>query len=87
LQDAKSPIYDHYFFWVSIGLFIYLGGSFFIYIYANDMTNEELIRFWDFTFIVEIIKNLFYGFAIFIYYKNPSIKKSSQVIPDLDFML
>lgn len=88
LKDAKDiPIYDHYFFWIAIGLFIYLGGSFFIYIYANSMTDEELIRFWYFTYIVEIFKNLLFSLSVVVYSKHPNIKKSNQVIPNLDFML
>lgn len=89
LRDVKDlPIYANYFFWISIGLFIYLGGSFFIYLMANSMTREEIIKYWFFTYVVEIIKNLFFAAAILVYSKNPIKPNSSnQAVPNLDFML
>lgn len=88
LKDLKGmPIYDHYFFWISIGLFIYLGGSFFIYLMANSISDEELIKYWFFTYIVEIIKNLLFATAVVIYSKNPDRKNLNKVLPKLDFML
>jgi hypothetical protein len=87
LKEAKStPIYDNYFFWVSIGLFIYLGGSFFIYLMANTINYKELIKYWFFTYIVEIIKNLLFIFAILIRHKQPN-KTTRQVLPNLDFIM
>ena len=88
IKDAKDlPIYDNYFFWISIGLFIYLGGSFFIYLSANILSSKEIMKYWFFTYIVEIIKNLLFSVAILMYSKNPNNRKSNQVIPNLDFML
>jgi hypothetical protein len=88
LKDAKElPIYENYFFWITIGLFIYLGGSFFIYLMANSMTKSEIDQYWFFTYIVEFIKNILFSASIFIYSKNPNNNKSTPVIPNLDFML
>jgi hypothetical protein len=88
LKDAKTtPIYDNYFFWVSIGLFFYLGGSFFIYLSATALTNKEMDKYWFFTYVVEIIKNLLFVLAILIYSKNPVKPKSNQALPNLDYML
>ncbi|MDP4260926.1 MAG: hypothetical protein Q8941_00230 [Bacteroidota bacterium] len=87
-KDVKDlPIYDNYFFWVSIGLFIYLGGSFFIYLMANIISREELDRYWLFTYVAEIIKNLLFAAAIYIYSKNPTKKNTNRALPNLDFML
>jgi hypothetical protein len=89
LRDVKDvPIYENYFFWIVIGLFIYLGGSFFIYLLADSITTKEIAKYWFFTYIVEIIKNLLLVASIFIYSRNPN--KSSQTpqnLPNLDFML
>lgn len=88
LKDVKDlPIYSNYFFWISIGLFIYLGGSFFIYIMATTISHQELIKYWDFTYVVEIIKNLLFAAAVFVCSKNPNKTNSKQAIPNLDFML
>jgi hypothetical protein len=81
------PIYDNYFFWVSIGLFFYLGGSFFIYLGTNNLSTPELMKYWFFTYIVEIIKNLLLVGAIFLYTKGPIKKTPNQAIPNLDFMI
>lgn len=87
LKEVKNqPIYSHYFFWIAIGLFIYLGGSFFIYILANSITDEEINKYWFFTYVVEIIKNLLFAIAVLIYSRNPIKKNLKQALPDLDFM-
>jgi len=88
LKDVTdSPIYDNYFFWISIGLFIYLGGSFFIYLMGNTLDNTELVKYWFFTYIVETIKNLLIIGALFVYSKNPHKTKSNTILPNLDYML
>ncbi len=87
LKDVKDlPIYSHYFFWISIGLFIYLGGSFFIYIYANTLSRQETDQYWFFTYVVEIIKNLLFTAAVVIYSKNPNKTSVNRAVPNLDFM-
>jgi len=88
-KDVKDiPIYSNYFFWVAIGLLIYLGGSLFIYLMASNwMSNEEFDRYWFFTYIVETIKNLLLTTAVFIYSKSPKKISSTQALPNLDFML
>jgi hypothetical protein len=86
LKEAKNqPIYSHYFFWNAIGLFIYLGGSFYIYILSNSLTDEEIHQYWFFTYIVEIIKNLLFATALLIYSKNPIKRNLKQALPNLDF--
>jgi hypothetical protein len=89
LKDVKDlPIYSNYFFWVAIGLFIYLGGAFFIYLMAaNTLTDTEIDKYWFFTYIVEAIKNLLFAVAVFVHSKNPNKTNSNQVVPNLDFML
>jgi hypothetical protein len=89
LIDVKdTPIYANYFFWMAIGLFIYLGGSLFIYLMANNLlSTEEVNEYWFFTYIVETIKNLLFAAAIFIYSKQPEPKKLTKALPNLDFTL
>lgn len=88
LKDVKDlPIYSNYFFWVSIGLFIYLGGSFFIYLMANSMSREEIIKYWFFTYVVEVIKNFLFIVAVLVYYKNPKKASPRPSLPNLDFIM
>jgi len=82
-----TPIYSNYFFWVSIGLFFYLGGSFFIYLGTNSLSTPELIKYWFFTYIVETIKNILLVVAIFLYSKDPIKRLPKQAVPNLDFMI
>lgn len=88
-KDVKeTPIYNNYFFWISIGLLIYLGGSLFIYLMASNLlTNEEIDQYWFFTYIVETIKNLLLTASVFVYSKNPNKTNSNKVLPNLDYML
>jgi len=57
-------IYNKYEFWVVTGLLIYLAGSFFIYIFANQLEGG-IQKYWFLTNVFYIIKNIFFGVAIF----------------------
>jgi len=89
LKDATStPIYDNYFFWIAVGLFIYLGSSFFIYLTATTLKQKEIDQYWFLTYITETIKNLLLTVAIYIYSRHPDkTSQTSQNLPNLDFML
>jgi hypothetical protein len=78
-------IYNHYCFWLSVGILIYLGGSFFYYILINNLDKEDMIKFGTLTYVAEIIKNLLFCTAIFIYKKFPINKiNKPKNIPNLD---
>jgi hypothetical protein len=82
-------IYNHYGFWLAVGIMIYLGGSFFFYILINSLTDNEIDKFSNMTYVAEIIKNLLFAFSIFIYKKHPVNKPQnhSKNIPNLDMNL
>lgn len=79
-------IYNHYCFWLSVGVLVYLGGSFFYYILANHFNQDEADKFIEMTWIAEIVKNLLFAFSIFLYKKHPinKLNKLSKDIPNLD---
>ena len=81
-------IYNHYTFWIAVGIMIYLGGSFFFYILINSLTPDEIEKFGNMTYVAEIIKNLLFAFSIFIYKKHPVNKahNHSKNIPNLDMI-
>ena len=84
-KDASSLyIYNHYCFWITIGILIYLCGSLFIYVYADQMTSQQVTQFWFFTYVVEIIKNLLFTVAIIIYSRKSIHKPKKISIPYLD---
>jgi len=82
---SAGYIYNHPVFWLSVGILLYLGVSFFFNILVNYMTKEELESYWHYTNFTEISKNLLFGFAILrtSYQHKPKSIKSSHV-PYLD---
>lgn len=81
-------IYNHYPFWIAVGVMIYLGGSFFFYILINTLNQEEVDKFGNLTYVAEIIKNLLFFFSIFLYKKYPvnKIHNHLKKIPNLDMV-
>ncbi|OQY94163.1 MAG: hypothetical protein B6D37_09165 [Sphingobacteriales bacterium UTBCD1] len=77
-------IYNEPFFWVAIGILIYLGGSFFFNILANHLTKEEVNKYWYVTYIVEAIKNVLFVIAMFMYSRQPKKTKPEKSIPYLE---
>lgn len=85
--NNETPInfYYHYGFWVSVGILIYLGGSFFFYILINHLSNDQVSTFGNLTYLAEIIKNILFVIAVLVLRKKlPSINKKSDTIPFLD---
>jgi len=73
----------NYFFWITIGILIYVSGSFFFYVLANIASEELLEEYWYISFFFDIIKNVLFALAIYIY-ATFNAKKSNQY-PNLDF--
>ena len=90
LKSSIPVLSKNYFLWIAIGILIYLGGSFFIYILANNVDYKELDQFWFITYIVELIKNALFVVAMILFAKNQSDKQqtsSHKPLPNLDFTL
>lgn len=81
-----SYIYNNHCFWIAVGILIYLGGAFFLNIYANHMTEEEIDKYWDLTYIAEILKNIFFVIAIVLFVPRTRDKSLSEksTVPYLD---
>ena len=69
-EQMKDPenlfVYSRFSFWVVLGMMLYLAGSFFIYIYASRLDDSEVGKYWIFTNIFSIIKNIFFTIAILL---------------------
>ena len=87
-NSTDSYIYNHYCFWFSVGILIYLGGSFFFYILIDHLDKKQVKAFGNLTYFAEIIKNILFALAIFIYakfsFKFKDQKTSS--VPYLDMI-
>lgn len=70
-------------FWVSIGIFFYLAGSFFFNILANHMTSAELDQYWSYSYLFDVIKNMLITIGLLIYKQ----KKELKSVPYLDIDL
>ena len=87
-NNYDQYIYDHHCFWISIGMLIYLGGTFFFNLLANHIDPVQIDRYWYLTHIADIIKNLFFCVAIIVYDRSKSKERlyhhSSVPYLDLD---
>ena len=86
---SDSYIYTHYVFWISVGILIYLGGSFFFFILFEQLSVDQKNDFGNLTYFAEIIKNFLFVIALFTYSRYPyeKQKKKSNDIPYLDIDL
>ena len=76
MQDTDNLfVYSRYPFWIVLGMMLYLAGSFFIYIYTSQLPASQIARYWIFTNVFSILKNIFFSLAIIIY-KSQVTKKN-----------
>jgi len=73
-----------YRFWIILGILLYLSGSFFIYILADQIGAEELRRMWILTFLFYIVKGIFFAISILIYKRQSPKNNTGNKIPYLD---
>ena len=82
-------IYNHYAFWLSFGIMIYLGGSFFLNIFFNHLDKHAKLKFANVSYTTEIIKNILFLISVLVYKKFPSNnlqKQPPKKIPNLDMI-
>ena len=90
LVSKPSTTYIHidYRFWISLGIIIYLASTFFIYIYADQLSYKEISKFWFLTWIFYILKSVFFFIGMLVYYHQPkknagASAKASQPFLDM----
>lgn len=76
-STSQTLIYDRFAFWLIAGIMIYLAGSFFIYIFTNNVDIETRHFYWMFTNVFTIIKNVLFAIGILIF-KTTSKSKSTS---------
>ena len=84
----EEYVYDSFCFWISIGVMIYLGSSFFVYILSDHISasSTEYEKFWSLSFIMETIKNALFVVAIVVdTRRNAKQKIPNKNLPFLDF--
>jgi len=84
--NLSTSVYNNYFFWINIGILIYLSGTFFFYILVNHLPVNQIQPYWYITYIFDILKNLMLSIGIYICSKTPKNKTiPSNNIPFLDY--
>ena len=86
-NNKTGFIYNHPTFWLSVGILLYLGGSFFWTILFNYMSETELQNYWEYASVAELLKNLFFAVAMLIaphQHKLTSIHQSQVPYLDID---
>jgi len=86
LREPKGRhLWENYSFWFAIGILIYLSGSFFMNILANVMDRQEIDSYWFFTYIADIIKNLFLVIGLIVMSRQtPNQERVKKNLPYLD---
>lgn len=85
-NSGTTYIYNHYGFWISVGILIYLGGSFFFFILIDHLSKGQVESFGNLTYLAEVIKNILFTIAIFFFAKHPlkANDEKPKSIPFLD---
>ena len=90
LENLNNPgvgyIYNHHCFWISVGLLLYLGGSFFIYILGTTFSEEEFNKYWYLNYIADTIKTLLFAVSFIFLAKKPHNDSNHKAasVPYLD---
>jgi hypothetical protein len=70
-------IYSTFHFWISIGIFIYIAGTFFLFVQYSILSDNERNNFWIINLISNILKNILFSISFIIPSKpsNNSMQK------------
>lgn len=73
-EELNNPradvIYKKFQFPVVTGIMLYLAGSFFIYVYSSQVNHEIIAKYWVFTNVFYILKNLLFILSLFMHANN-----------------
>ena len=84
-NNKTGYIYHQPVFWLSVGILLYLGGSFFFNILANYMSADEINSYWHYTYFAETLKNLLFAVAMLMTSRHPKINSINKTqVPFLD---
>lgn len=82
-QATTVFLYNKPKFWIIAGFLIYLSGSFFIFLYANQVPKDELNSLWSIINVLNLLKNLFFCLAIRLHVRQA---KGLSTIYDQPFL-
>jgi len=59
-------IYSTFHFWITIGIFIYVAGTFFLFVQYSILSESQRTFFWIITLISNILKNILFTISFII---------------------
>jgi hypothetical protein len=59
-------IYSTFHFWISIGIFIYMAGTFVLFVQSSMLSDNERNNFWIINLISNILKNILFSISFII---------------------
>jgi hypothetical protein len=71
-------IYDRYSFWIVSAMLMYLAGSSFIYIFANQVDQQTRTEYWIFINVFVIIKKLLFAIGLLVFLKRQKTSLRSR---------
>lgn len=77
-------IYNKHSFWIIVGFILYLGGSFFIYIFANHVERPVLDKYWFLTYLFYILKSILFIIGIMVYVNQTKNLHPPKLRPSLN---
>lgn len=84
--NNPTSISKNHFFWINIGILIYLSGTFFFYMLVNHLPVKQIQPYWYITYLFDIIKNVMLAIGIYIFMTSRKTDNLlSKKIPHLDF--
>jgi len=73
-----SFIYSTFHFWITIGIFIYVAGTFFLFVQYTILSDNERNNFWIITLISNILKNILFSISFIIPSKPSDSNKKME---------
>lgn len=83
-DTENSFIYNRYHFWIVIGIMLYLAGSFFIYIFADQVNNKTIDQYWFLTHVFYILKNVMITISLILLVNQRNKPTSEKFHPYLN---
>jgi hypothetical protein len=77
-------IYNKHSFWIIVGFILYLGGSFFIYIFANHVERPVLDKYWFLTYLFYILKSILVFIGLLFHVKQSKNPHPAKLRPYLN---
>lgn len=81
-------IYNNAYFWLITGILIYIGFTFFFNILANSLNKEHFDKYFYFSYLGDILKNILFSVAIIFFAKKSHVNtaKKPYNVPHLDMI-